>query len=283
MSEQGRVLRWNPLDGTKLLMPERHSDQGFSVAVTSDGKYAASNGLDQKLRVWSVETNQCTATFELALGARYLTAHPSQPWIVGPMPSNIAEVANDNVSAEVARGANLALWNLKTGKVDQCYSGLTNWAMKLRFSNDGTMFAAATISDGAVVWNTLSADATHFFFDGQPQVDDVVFSKDGKFLLVAYHDGHVGIWNTETKKLERKMVCHGDQIVGLLLSADGQRLITASPQDPILRIWDWINGQKVGELDSGLEDVSELIFDTQIQNLLIGSSQGNVHLFRFEN
>ncbi len=283
MSEQGRIVRWNPRDGSKISMPESHGSQGFSIVVTGDEKYVASNGLDQKLRIWSMETNQCTATFDLALGARYLVSHPSQPWIIGPVPSNIAEVASHKVDVETGRRANLALWNLETGKVDQYYSGLSNWAMKLRFSNDGAMIAAATISDGAVVWNTRSGEATHFDFDGQPQVDDVAFSKDGKYLFVAYHDGQVGIWNIEARRLERKMVCHGDQIVGLLLSADGQRLITASPQDPILRIWDWINGQKVGELGSGLDDITELKFDNQNRNLLIGGGQGKVHLLRLED
>ena len=142
------------------------------------------------------------------------------------------------------------------------------------------MLAAATVSDGAVVWKPQTSEVLRFGSESLPQVDQVAFSQDGKFLFAAYRSGQVVVWNIETQKLERKMVCHGDQISGLLVTQDGDRIVTAASSDPTLPVWDWRNGQKVAEIDSGLSSVSDLKFVDGETGLLVGGKKGRIQLLR---
>lgn len=272
LSSRGEVSHWNAIDNHLEIDADPTSQQGFSLAISPDGKVIASNGLNQKLRVWSTSNGPETATeYDLALGARSIAFHPDGNHIAGPMPKDLAATADSQLNLIENQKANLALWNVETGKVEGCFGGL---------KNDGSMLAAATVSDGAVVWKPQTSEVLRFGSESLPQVDQVAFSQDGKFLFAAYRSGQVVVWNIETQKLERKMVCHGDQISGLLVTQDGDRIVTAASSDPTLPVWDWRNGQKVAEIDSGLSSVSDLKFVDGETGLLVGGKKGRIQLLR---
>ncbi len=190
--------------------------------------------------------------YGLALGARAIALHPDGLHLAGPMPSNLAATVDSSFDVTTAKGSSLAYWNLDTGRVERCFGKLTNWAMKLCFSHNGSMLAAATISDGAVLWRVDGNQPIHFLKSKEPQVDEVAFSKDDRYLFSADHMGQVHVWDVSTGSLVRTMICHSDQLSGLLTTTDGSRIITSSPSDPTFRVWDWRTGQKVAEFDSGL-------------------------------
>ncbi len=283
LSDQGEWMLWNRDRNTKELLGQAHAIQGFSLDMSPLRDCLVSNGLDQQMHLWSTETHQKKQSLDLALGARYLAFHPNKPWVVGPMPKHLADVASSGLDLQLASQANLAVWNIHNGKVEQCLHGLTNWAMKLRFSSTGDQLAAATVSDGAVLWNMNTQSSKKFLKAEQPQVDEVAFSRDDKYLFAAYRNGQVGIWNIATQTLERTMFCHGDQISGLLVSPDGNRILTSSISDATLRVWDWQNGQKVAEFDSGLPGITDLQWFDDPFGLLMGGKNGTIHLLRLSH
>ncbi len=66
--------------------------------------------------------------------------------------------------------------------------------------------------------------------EGFPQVEDVAFSLDNRYLFAAYRNGQVCVWQllTDTNSLRisstphAKMVCHGDLVSALLVTSDGK-------------------------------------------------------------
>lgn len=277
LSDQGEVVCWDSDRDIELSRTPTHTFQGFSLALNSKKSTLISNGLDQRLVMRSTTSpGDPVKEHALALGARYIALHPDGKHLAGPMPRDLGAVVATGLNLDQYAGSNLAYWNLETGRVERCFAKLTNWAMKLRFSGDGKMLAAATISDGAVIWQLDEAEPIKLITENMPQVDDVAFSVDAKYLFAAYHNGQVCIWNLQTRALERKIVCHADQISGLLVTSDGTRIITASSSDQTLRVWDWRSGQKVAEFDSGMIGVSELKFVDNQHSLLVGFQSGRI-------
>ncbi|MDX1927562.1 MAG: protein kinase [Pirellulaceae bacterium] len=277
LSDRGEIVAWNANREEELERHEAHTEQGFSLALSSTGEQLVSNGLDQRLNVWSIDSHEATAGYDISWGARYIAMHDDGKHLAGPMPRDITTHVDAAFDVEASRNANLAFWNLETGRIERCFAGLTNWAMKLSFSADCQMLAAATISDGAVVWRLDSNEPIHFHVESLPQVDDVIFSRDNNYLFAAYHNGQVYVWNIAEKKVVRKMICHGDQISGILLTADGSRILTSSLSDKVLRVWDWQTGQNTAEIDSGLSGVSEMQFTDNEQSLILGGRDGRIN------
>ncbi len=282
ISNQGELVGWDARSPREVQRTAAHSLQGFDIVFDTKLSRLYSNGLDLKLKIWSVDPLVQIGSYDLSLGARHLALHPDGSHLVGPMPKDLTQVAVEKLDLEQCRKSQLAYWNMETGRVERCFSGLTNWAMKLRFSSDGSHLAAATVSDGAIVWPMDSSEFIQFFEPGLPQVDDIEFSKDGKYLFVAYRNGQVLVWDINARKLQRKMVCHGDQISGLLVSADGSRMLTASVGDSRWRVWDWRSGQKMAEFHSGLSGINDMQFLDGTQRLLIGGKDGSLHVWNFK-
>jgi eukaryotic-like serine/threonine-protein kinase len=276
LSEQGELIVWNAQNETELWRKSAHTYQGFNLAFDARRSRLVSNGLDRKLVEWSTKSTDAAATIDISLGARYTALHPDGVHFAAPMPSDTSKAVAEGLDINECKDSNLALWNLDTGKIERCFTGLTNWAMRLRFSNDGKLLAAATISDGPVIWKLDRAEAIRFPNEKLPQVDDVAFSNDQQYLFSAYHNGQVYVWNIASQTLERKMVCHGDQIARLQVTADGSRIVTASVNDHVLRIWDWKTGQQVAQLDSGVSGVCDFIFIDDESSLLIAGRDGRL-------
>lgn len=238
------------------------------------------NSLDQKLKLWNAADAQVVAEHPLALGARYLALHPDGIHLAGPPPSNLVSVA-DPVLGDVSQSsANLALWNLSTGKVEKLFGGLRNWAMRLAFSHDGKKLAAATISDGVVVWSEKPHAPRRFRVEGDVIPVSIAFSPDDQVLFAGLRDGQVHAWNLENGEHLRRIICHGDEITQILFTPLGGRLITACRSNGTLRVWDWREGRRVGALDTSLTGVAALAWADPGRALIVGGVDGGIRYLR---
>jgi WD40 repeat protein len=116
----------------------------------------------------------------------------------------------------------------------------------LAYSHDGTRLAAVGDSLGVIV----DADT------GETRVElelrynwgyGAVFSNDDKRLYVAYHGGHVEVFDAETGKTLRSLEGHGgvpNGVRGIALSPDGKRLLTAG-SDGRAFLWELPSGKIV--------------------------------------
>lgn len=110
-----------------------HTDSVFSVAITTDGRYAVSASADRTLRVWDLETKECTTT---------LIGHS------GPV-DHVAITRDGNWIISGSRDKTVRIWNLESGKLrlvlkghDDAISGLTiipNGLLAITSSFDKTM------------------------------------------------------------------------------------------------------------------------------------------------
>ncbi len=69
-----------------------------------------------------------------------------------------------------------------------------------------TLLAAATVSDGALIWQRNTAEPIRLVAPNETQVDQVAFSHDDRFLLAAYRNGQVLVWDISEQRVIGKMV-----------------------------------------------------------------------------
>ena len=85
--------------------------------------------------------------------------------------------------------------------------------------------------------------------DSQSTVRAVAYSLDGRFIASGGHDGHIFLWNSETKGLSiRRFCCHSRWVNSLHFSSDGQLLLSGS-SDGTVKIWEASTGNLLKTLE----------------------------------
>jgi WD40 repeat protein len=179
----GRAVRlWAGADGhyRPLHHPLRWHAQASSVALTRDGRLAASGYRDGTVILWSTRTGKRLAV---------LAGHTD--WIAdlsfSPDGSRLASVSENDI---------VTLWRVGTRTQDGApLIGHTNSVIAVDFSPDGKTLATGGQDHNVILWDV----ATHQRL-GEPlvvpgEVQGLAFSGDGSTLDVVTNDGALTLWD----------------------------------------------------------------------------------------
>jgi WD40 repeat protein len=83
---------------------------------------------------------------------------------------------------------------------------------------------------------------------GLNKLESVLFSPDGKYLIVASHDSTAQIWETNTGNLTRRLKGHTDWVTYAKYSPDGRLIVTGSA-DGTAKTWDAATGRMLQNID----------------------------------
>jgi len=131
------------------------------------------------------------------------------------------------------RNRGVERWRVSTLREQQDYDVQGS---RVVASPDGKLFAVqekniqvVDVVDGRILYRLGSTGAQH----------DFRFSPDGRTLAIAAGSG-VGLWDMQTGRLTRQLAGHGASTHGLVFTADGTRLLSASGD-----IWDLPSGRLI--------------------------------------
>jgi WD40 repeat protein len=106
----------------------------------------------------------------------------------------------------------------------------------------------------------------------------VIFSPDGKDLLVGSRDNIVRLWDIASGKVIQQYVGHTNIVWYVVFSPDGKYVLTGS-QDKTARLWDTQTGQQIRVFPShNFTAVSQVAYSPDGKYVLIGSSDGTGQL-----
>ena len=247
---------------------EGHGERGASsVAMMREGKRAVSSGFDRTLRVWDLETGECT---------RVLEGHTS--WI-----EDMQVTPDGKLAVSGGEDTLLRIWDLERGDCLKVLKGHTKRINGVAISADGRRVVSGTGGEGAclMVWDVpsgkcvrviegCSGEGIRITADGRIAVipflrkwdletgacllkgdvswmNSVDITPDGKRAVSGGADGELLVWNLEDGRCLKTLKGHTRWIKSVSITPDGKLAISGGG-DMALRFWDLEAGRCIRTL-----------------------------------
>jgi WD40 repeat protein len=296
-----------------------HSGVVGAVAMSPDGRHAASGGVDGWIRIWDLAQSPPREVASLPRPGTEIQAIVFAP----DDPQYLVYGGTQQGNARVQR------WDWSENRVYD-WGGFNTTDHRgvgaLTFSNDGTLFAAG-IGSFAVTWKVHKRTASsRNILKGQgTAIRGLAFSPDHRLLVTAGDGRSIRFWGFGWlgTSLKATAKAHADSITSLAFSPDGKRLATVGLDrhvvlwDPLtpsedtaivlsghtnnLRLvqflsggkhivsvgengqvfyWDVLAGQVVNEFNLDLSLVYCVALSPDSRRLIAGHSNGQIALFQ---
>jgi hypothetical protein len=281
------------------------------VAISHDGRFALSGGVDGTVRYWDVGTGQqirsitahekgvryvvfseddkqalsCgedkrACLWNLATGdlVREYTGHTATVWIALFTPDGKYVVTgagkNDN---------NARLFARDTGELKKTFSNHTDAINSLAVSPDGTRLVTAGWDSTLRVWNMADATELHVFSETpKSNFSTVAFLPDGH-RVVAGHGSKVKLYDVVSfsdkgKDLPPFENAHKQGIWFVAVSPGGHRLLTSGQEKDIF-LWDLETGKLLEKYTGHSESVPAVVWTPDGKHFLSGSKDMTIRLW----
>ena len=105
-----------------------------------------------------------------------------------------------------------------------------------------------------------------------PRDKALIFSPDGRYLIVGSRRPDIELWNVETRRLEAHFEGHtGNWINDVAISPDGTVIATVEPHSPSVYLWDVKTQQLLWRETIGISRVSGFVFSPDSQRLYVAT------------
>ncbi|MBI5960775.1 MAG: WD40 repeat domain-containing protein, partial [Chloroflexi bacterium] len=218
--------------GTSLVF-DKHDDALLGVAVSPDGKLAASGSgrlnplgpiVDNSIRVWNIATGEEIYNLDATSGGHTDTV------------TGVAFSPDGRLLASSSIDKTIILWDVETGTVIRRLQGHEDWVNRVIFTPDG---------------RTLVSGSGNFLITAIP------------IPGLGTRDTSVRVWDVESGQeigqLGNSEEGHKNPIMGLTMSADGTRVASGDTNGLII-LWDLASGKEIHRMESPGDWVSSLSF-----------------------
>jgi WD40 repeat protein len=181
------VKLWDATTGREKAVLRGHETPILALAFSPDGTTLTS-GSQTRIILWDVETAKQRTVLD------------------GIVPRALAlAFSPDGQTLAWGGDQTVKLWDVSTGKERACFSlSREDYILRLAFSPDGTILAAATLRDPLVtLWDVSTGTERRLqrprWIDevDEPLLYSIAFSRDGKTLAADIED-RIGLWDIES-------------------------------------------------------------------------------------
>ncbi|PBK77602.1 WD40 repeat-like protein [Armillaria solidipes] len=243
-SNDGIIRLWDLIasDYTETKAIRAHDAAIRTISITSDGLTFATGSSDCTVKMFAMEADIPTFTFE---------GHSDAVCSIAFSPDGTALVS------AASEDRYMRVWSTSTGCLT---SELRGYVEQVDYTPDGKQMVSVS-NDGT--WRLWAADQLPSIIDPldhKAAVCSVVFSSDGRLLATGggKDDPLVKVWSTDVGEHMKTMCGHSSTVCSLAFSHDQRRLASGSG-DRTVRIWDISSGESLSVLryhDDRVKDVN---------------------------
>ena len=265
------ICLWDVSAGEHKSSIIAHTDYITSVAYSPDGNTFASYGQDGTIILWDTEDFEQRTT---------ITGH------ISGFPK-IAFSPDGNTLVSGNRDKTLRLWDTTTGSNIGTFVGHIGPVISVDFSPDGQTIA----SSGGVVfgdrwfaddypirlWDVSSGLQTATIFGHEHGIYRVVYSPDGKYLLVYGSDKRPTFWDTTSGTIFWTFNEYTDKIGYISFSPDGKKFVYGDSNGVYL--WDIASRKLINTYTGSVPYTSNIVFSPDGNTIAAGGVGQEVHLW----
>lgn len=281
-----------------------------SVAVSPDGKWAASGSTDGTVKIWDLETGECRATLvghtqhvhSVTItpdGKRILSGsfdNTVRIWDVGSG-REVAKLEShtDRILTVVALRDNaralsggfddtLRLWDLASGKclkTIECGTEDADDVFGSAVNPAGTQALSGHRGGQIRLWNLETGECLATLKGHSDIVYSVQIAPDGRFVVSGSKDKTVKVWDLEAKNCLGTLEGHQSNVYSVAISPDGTLITSMGFIDDTARLWDWKSGACLQVIKYyGAESPISVAFSPDGLRLVVGTIEGTIYVYR---
>jgi WD40 repeat protein len=281
-----------------------HTLSVTSVALTPDGRTAASGSFDKTLRVWDVATGRCRAILEghwnavmsVVLTADGRTAvsgsydHALRVWdvatgrcraILEGHTNGVVSVALTPDGRTAVSGSNdktLRVWDVATGCCRATLQGHTDHVMSVSLTADGRTAVSGSVDKSVRVWDVATGRCCAILKGHTHIVRSVALTPDGRTAVSGSADNTLRVWDVVTGRCRATLEGHTVTVDSVALTPDGHTAVSGSA-DNTLRVWDVAAGRRPAILERHTTLVTSVKLTMDGHTAVSGSKDGTVRVW----
>lgn len=291
-----------PSEVTEDRIYRGHADAVWSLALTPDGRYALSGGMDHTVRLWDIHTLRDLYSVEdLADGVTAVTlpagdrlcAYAGLDGTVrlGPLGGGdgdrcstghqgrvfgLTSAPDGRTLASCGEDGTVRVWDIETGGEVRCLRGHAGWVYAVAYAGDRLVSAGA---DGSVrLWDPASGAELRRLEGHTGAVRCLGVSPDGGRAATGGEDRTVIVWDLESGRPLRRLDGHTDWVRAAAWTPDGLRLVTGG-DDETLCVWDPATGEAVKRFEDTGGSTLCLAVTPNGRSVLAGGDDASVRIW----
>lgn len=212
---------------TRVVSLQLNTPRDLTCSFSPDRNQAATGVVGRSVRIWNVETGECTGQ---------LVGHTERAW--GLAWSRDGQRILSGAWDNTAR-----LWDVGSGKCLRVLQGHSGFVRAVEFSSDGkrAITAGGDRRDRTVrVWDLETGECLQVFEGHTDGAYCALLALDGRRAVSGSRDGTVRVWDVETTRCLRVIDAHRTHVQALAWSDDERTVLSCSLH---IRLWDLESGR----------------------------------------